>query len=190
MRCSRRSVTSRCTSSCTRSPARHLPSSRGQTRSGCSRVRYVTVCNGLVVLTNTERKARYQERRKAGGVPVPPASGPESQERSRRTAGRPSARVGRSSGHVSVAGRVARRFTLERSTPRHAACSGAGSALALVSVERHAPPVPWWAAIAFPMSPAHATPAHRLVADVDADSNRLPSGAPSGIPAVCRVPRA
>ena len=115
-------------------------------RSGCSPVRYVTVCNRLVVLTNTEAE---------GGLP---GSG------------------GRTTG--SVAGRVARRFTLERSTPRHAACSGAGSALALVSVERHdRPPVPWLGGHRL----RAATPVHRLVADVDADFNRLPSGAPSGI---------
>ena len=39
----------------------------GADRSGCSRGRYVTVCNRLVGVDGTERKARYQERRKAGG---------------------------------------------------------------------------------------------------------------------------
>ena len=42
-------------------------SSRGRTVRRVPRVRYVTVSNCLVVLTNTERKTRYQERRKAGG---------------------------------------------------------------------------------------------------------------------------
>lgn len=39
----------------------------GADRSGCSRGRYVTVCNRLVGVDGTERTARYQERRKAGG---------------------------------------------------------------------------------------------------------------------------
>ena len=58
----------------------------GGDHSGCSRIRYVTVCNSLVVLTNTERKARYQAA-EGWRAPVPPASGRESQERSRRNGG-------------------------------------------------------------------------------------------------------
>ena len=60
------------------------------------------------------------------------------------------------------------------------------------------PPTPGGRPIAFPKSPAHATPcaprgakpcqAHHLVATLTSDSNRLPSGAPSRNPAVCRVP--
>ena len=67
MRRSHRSVTSRCTTNCTRSPARHLPGCRPADRcSRCTPVRYVTVWDSLVVLTNTERQGRYRERRRAG----------------------------------------------------------------------------------------------------------------------------
>ena len=49
----------------TRSPP--AGSSPGRTVRRVPRVRYVTVSNCLVVLTNTEQKTRHQERRKAGG---------------------------------------------------------------------------------------------------------------------------
>ena len=63
----------------------------------------------------------------------------------------------RSCGHVfSWPDESARRFTLARSTPRHAACSGpegrrwcgCGSGASSTAAPR-----PWWAAIAFPKSP-------------------------------------
>ena len=91
-------------------------------------------------------------------------------------------RVGRSSGHVFRGGTSppggslwsgARRGTRRAPGPKVGIGVGLGRAA-------RTPPGPWWAAIAFAKSPAHATPcaprgaiAHRLVAAVDADSNRL-----------------
>ena len=88
--CSRRSVTWRCTSSCrpfTRPPPAVVA---GTDRSGCSRVRYVTVCNRLVV---DEQRSGRRVARSGGRLAGPGTAGhgPKSQERSRRTAGRPSA---------------------------------------------------------------------------------------------------
>ena len=83
-----------------------------------------------------------------------------------------------------------------RSTPRHAACSGSRrSALAMVWLERHDRPRSWRAAIAFPESPAPATPCAPRGAKptissppLTSDSNRLPSGAPSPNPAILPRP--
>ena len=107
MRRSRRSVTSRCTTNCTRSPARHLPGRRaggpvfavfpGPLRNGVTLVLWccwrpprsdgydqlvilISFRRPLTVLTNTERQARYRERRKAGESRYRRASGPENRE--------------------------------------------------------------------------------------------------------------
>ena len=125
MRRSRRSVTSRCTTNCTRSPACHLP---GRRASGPFALLRGPLRNGM------EAPGGVDEHGAEGGLPGA-AEGWRSRYRRPRdrrvksdhggTAGRPSAESRSVIGpRVPWRDESARRFTLERSTPRHAACSG------------------------------------------------------------------
>ena len=115
--------------------------------SRCFPVGYVTVCNSLVVLTNTERQGRYRKRRKGWRVPVPPASDRRSASHHDGT-GRPPARV--RVGHAttwSVAGRV-----------RPAVHAGPKVGVGVVWVEQHGRPSPVVGRHRLPEVPALATP--------------------------------
>ena len=154
----------------------------GADRSGCSRGRYVTVRNRLVGVDGTERKARYQERRKAGG------------SRSRRPAdGRVKSDHGGTVGRLSAESRsdIRPRVPWRDQSPGGPHWSGArrGTRRA-AGLGRH-----WRSSrssvTTAPRSPGLPSPSRSLLRTrhqptvssptVDADSNRLPSGAPSGI---------
>ena len=131
-------------------------SSRGRTGvRGVPRSVTLRCSNRLVVLTITERQARYRERRKAGESGT---AGPAD----RRIASDHGGTEGRTPPRVVSVMRPrvqwpdesARRFTLARSTPRAAACSGPeGRRWCGSGASSTAAPRPWWTASAFPKSP-------------------------------------
>ena len=116
---------SRCTTNCNRSPACHLP---GRRVGGPFAVFPGPLRNGVELPCGVDEARSGRRVTRSGGRlagPVPPASGPESQERSRRNDGTTLASRPVILPTCSVAGQVRPAVTLERSTPRHAACSGA-----------------------------------------------------------------
>ena len=168
MRRSRGSVTSRCPTNCTRSPpATCRVVARADRCSRCSPVRYVTACNRLVVLTNTERQGRYRERREAGESRCRQPADPRRASGHDGTEGRPPPRV--RVGHAatcSVAGRVR---PAVHSGPKVRRWCGSGRAARPPSARR-GPPSPSRSPRARDTMRSTRSQARRLVAAVDADS--------------------